>query len=149
MNSVKIIALALTFVAATIARGQEFIPPVTFVPSAPTEADAIAGRILFQGPCGIIPTTERSGMTIRTTLAVIGCGFGPPTAPTNQQFPIGQFPSGTYSFELYWTYEGGPPELILQQPLIVAATAVPLISRWALGGLTTFLVTIGFFRMRG
>ena len=88
-----------------------------------------------------------AGSTVTTTLAITGCVLGPPLPAGTKAFEIGVVPAGTYTFELYTTWEGGPPTLIAQQPLVVAAAAVPVMPQWSLAVLAISLTVVGFYRM--
>jgi hypothetical protein len=133
---------------ARVAQSQLVVGPATFTPSAPTAQDTIhATYSLVSAGCGTSSSTALMGSTVRTTVFVSGCLIGPPPTTSSLQSTFGPIPSGTYSYEIYEVYEGGAPQLISSQPLVVAP-AIPALLPAALAALAIVLVGVGFLALR-
>src|SRR5262249_1267123 len=110
------------------ATSQQVVGPATFTPGSPTAQDPIrATSSLIQAGCGTGSSTLLTGTVVRTTASVSGCLIGPPPSTSPLQSIFGPLPAGTYTYEIYEIYEGGPPQLISTQPLVVSA-AIPVLS---------------------
>jgi len=133
---------------ASVAQSQQVVGPATFTPSGPTAQDTIqATYSLISAGCGTSSSTVVMGSVVRTTVFVSGCLIGPPPSTSYLQSTFGPIPSGTYSYEIYEVYEGGAPQLISSQPLVVAP-AIPALSPAALAALAFVLVGVGFLAIR-
>jgi|SRR5581483_7632663 len=105
---------------------QQVVGPATFTPSSPTAQDTIhATYSIVSAGCGTSSSTVVTGSVVKTTVSVSGCLIGPPPSTSSLQSTFGPLTAGTYTYEIYEVYEGGPPQFISTQPLVVSA-AVPL-----------------------
>ena len=78
------------------------------------------------GRCGTSSSTVVMGTVVRTTVFVSGCVIGPPTFSSPLQSSFGPLPARTYTYEIYEIYEGGTPQFISTQPLVVSAAIATL-----------------------
>jgi hypothetical protein len=120
-----IAAAALSGFALT-AHAQAVFPPAVFSPSTPTNLDQIQATFGVAGACFIQSSTVVVGTTVRTTVSFTGCIFGPPAPTIPNQAIFGPLPPNTYTYELYFTVNGGPPEFVSQQPLVVTQAPPPV-----------------------
>jgi hypothetical protein len=122
-------ALALTLLLASTVHAQVLTAPAVFSPAAPRETDEIRARFDVAGLCRFESTTVVAGTAVRTTTVITDCIVGPPQPLNHLEAVFGPLPAGTYMYEIYLDYGGGP-ELRSTQPLVVAAVApaVPALS---------------------
>jgi hypothetical protein len=123
--------LLLTLVAALPATAE-----VTIAPSAPTAADVLVATIEVPSGCTVTSATTVTGSVVRTDVAISGCIVGPPPFPVDHVVEFGPLAAGTYTYQVYFSDEGGPPELEEELPLVIAPAiapaAVPTMSELAL-----------------
>ena len=123
MNGLLLVSIVLA--VANSANAQLIIGPATFKPANPTEMDTIQSTyILRSGGCVTTSSTTVIGTVVRTTVRVGGCFIGPPVFDNPAISGFGPLRAGTYIYEIY---DGGEPQFVSSQPLVVAA-AVPTIS---------------------
>lgn len=129
-------------VAPTVS-AQHVEGPVQLSPAAPSERDQITARFTVWGFCGVERSTTVAGTLVRTTINLTGCIIGPPPGPSPNDAVFGPLPPNTYTYELYFTYEGGPPQLVSRQPLVVStAPPIPTLSGFSLLALTVALLVV-------
>jgi hypothetical protein len=137
-------------ILATVASAQHVEGPVELSPTAPTERDQITVRFTVWGFCGIERSTTVVGTLVRTTINLTGCIIGPPPGPSPNDAVFGPLPANTYTYELYFTYEGGSPQLVSRQPLVVsAAPPIPALSGLSLVVLTVALIGVALTALSG
>ena len=137
-------AIGAAFIAVT-ASSQLITGPAVLTPANATSADQIrATYTLTSAGCGTSSSTVVTGTVIRTTVFVSGCLIGPPPFPSPLQTSFGPLPAKTYTYEIYEVYEGGAPQFISTQPLVVTAS-VPTLSRSVLLALAAVLAGIAMF----
>lgn len=93
---------------------------VTIQPASPVAGDFITAHIDVPGGCGVSTSTTISGSVIRTQVVLTGCVVGPPPFTVLQVEPLGELPAGTYTYEVYFTFDSDPPALESQQTFVVA-----------------------------
>jgi hypothetical protein len=106
---------------------------VTFAPVAPTSGDVITATIDILAVCDTEAETVVIGDVVRTTIHFTGCvPFPPFFHQTTAEF--GPLPAGTYTYEVYFRFGDGAPELETRETLIVAAAplgaAIPALDRF-------------------
>jgi hypothetical protein len=94
---------------------------VTIQPVAPTSNDLIIASIDVPGGCGVTSSTARTLNVVRTDVHIADCSIGPPPFTVIYQEQFGPLPPGPSIYQVYFTYESGPPELESQQTIVVAA----------------------------
>lgn len=120
--------------------------PLIFTPAVPTSADVIRTTIEVPAGCSVSHATAVHGNVVRTTVSIRGCIVGPPPFPEYEEVALGPLPAGVYTYELYETYNDGPPYFIWQQPLVVNAVPVPTASTFALIAIATGIALAALLR---
>jgi len=101
--------------------------PAVFNPAAPTDQDRIHATFSVPGLCSNQVSTIVDGVTVRTTVTLYGCVFGPPPFPQNAQAHFGPLPPGAYTYEIYWLFTDEPsePPILSSRPPLVVAASIP------------------------
>jgi hypothetical protein len=119
----------------------------TITPTSPTEQDAITATIDVPGTLIYDPpSTSVIGNMIRTNLSVFSLVIGPPAFIAHQYASFGPLPQGTYTYQVFQTFQGEQPVLLSQQTIVVAP-AIPMISSLFLSILALFLAAIACFAL--
>jgi hypothetical protein len=144
----RLLVSAILILLGRIAMSQQVVGPATFSPSAPTAQDTIrATYSIISAGCGTTSSTVVTGTFVRTTVFVSGCFIGPPPGSSPLQSSFGPLLIGTYTYEIDEVYEGGAPQLISTQPLVVTA-AVPTLSLAVLASLAVILAVVAMLALR-
>lgn len=73
--------------------------------------------------------------------------IGPPPFDVAVSSLFGPLPTGTHTYEIYEVYEGGPPQFVSTQPLVVSAS-IPALPPSALIALAFVLAGVAIFGLR-
>lgn len=119
----SIIILAVLLAALPLYAQVAIVRPI----GPPTTNDVIIAQIEFiqNGDCRITPTTVVNGNLIRTVVAVSNCT---PLLPflASVSTGFGPLPAGTYTYEAYVSYFGGPPFFVGRTTIVVRDPPVPV-----------------------
>jgi hypothetical protein len=118
----------------------------TITPAVPTAQDIIIAAIDVPSSTFYnVSSTSVAGNVIRTNLPILGFGGGPPVFGRQEFAAFGPLAPGTYTYEVYQTYQGQP--VLLSQQTIVVAPVIPIMDSFWLSILAMLLATIGYFTL--
>ncbi len=140
--------VAISILAA--AASADVYGPITFSPSAPTELEQIRATFTKTGSCAFNSSTVVVGTVVRTTVSATNCVLGPPPVETPETAVFGPLPPNTYTYELWFSYEGSAPESRAQTQLVVAAAPalVPTLSALSLMVLVISLAVVALVALQ-
>jgi hypothetical protein len=109
---------------------------VTLAPATPTSNDVLFATIEVPSGCTVTSATTVAATLVRTDVQIFGCIVGPPPFPVDHVAQFGPLPAGTYTYQVYFSEDGGPPILEAELPLVItpaiAPAPVPSLSELAL-----------------